>query len=113
MRRESHGIFDVPNYKRMHVVIGAGLGGGSLIYADVFLIHPIFDDRLPASRKKNKLLPYYAIAKEVLGSRPIPGNGGPRRQITFEIEPDVRAHLKSRKNARISPTIRSGCSHAA
>ena len=57
MRRELHGIFDVPNYKQMHVVIGAGLGGGSLIYADVFLIHPIFDDRLPASRKKNKLLP--------------------------------------------------------
>jgi cholesterol oxidase len=80
---ESHGIFDVRNYRHMDVVIGAGLGGGSLIYANVFMIPPdeVFDDRWPSSCKRNHLLPYYAVAKEVLGSRPIPVNDDPRRQI--------------------------------
>jgi cholesterol oxidase len=41
----------------------------------------VFDDRWPSSCKKTKLLPYYAVAKEVLGSRPIPMNDEPRRQI--------------------------------
>jgi cholesterol oxidase len=80
---ESHGMFDVRNYRHMDVVIGAGLGGGSLIYANVFMIPPdeVFDDRWPSTCKRSHLLPYYAVAKEVLGSRPIPVNDDPRRQI--------------------------------
>jgi cholesterol oxidase len=80
---ESHGIFDVRNYKHMDVVIGAGLGGGSLIYANVFMIPPdeVFDDRWPSTCKREKLLPYYGVVKEVLGSRPIPVNDDPRRQV--------------------------------
>jgi cholesterol oxidase len=81
---ESHGIFDVRNYKHMDVVIGAGLGGGSLIYANVFMVPPeeIFDDRWPASCKRSMLQPYYEIAKAVLGSRPIPAaSADPRREI--------------------------------
>jgi cholesterol oxidase len=80
---ESHGIFDVRNFKHMDAVVGAGLGGGSLIYANVFMIPPdeVFDERWPSSCKREKLIPYYTIAKEVLGSRPIPVNDDPRRQI--------------------------------
>jgi cholesterol oxidase len=80
---ESHGIFDVRNYKHMDVVIGAGLGGGSLIYANVFMIPPdeVFDDRWPSTCKREKLLPYYGVVKEILGSRPIPVNDDPRRQV--------------------------------
>ena len=82
-RKESHGIFDVRNYEHMDVVIGAGLGGGSLIYANVFMIPPdeVFDDRWPSSCKREKLLPYYGVVKEVLGSRPIPVNDDARRQV--------------------------------
>ena len=34
---ETKGLFDIRNFKRMDAVISAGLGGGSLIYANVFL----------------------------------------------------------------------------
>jgi cholesterol oxidase len=100
---ESHGIFDVRNYRHMDVLIGAGLGGGSLIYANVFMVPPneVFDDRWPSSCKKNHLLPYYAIAKEVLGSRPIPVNDDPRRQI---IRQQLFAEV-ARKNGRNSELV--------
>ncbi|HTG33985.1 MAG TPA: GMC oxidoreductase [Thermoanaerobaculia bacterium] len=81
---EAHGLFDIRNFHRMDVVLSAGLGGGSLIYANVFMEPPehVFDERWPANTKKAALAPYYSIAKEVLGSRPIPRNGDPRREIT-------------------------------
>jgi cholesterol oxidase len=80
---EAHGMFDVRNYRHLDVVVGAGLGGGSLIYANVFLEPPAeaFDERWPASCKKPALLPYYRIAREVLGARPVPQNDDPRRQV--------------------------------
>jgi cholesterol oxidase len=82
---ELHGMYDVRNYDHMDVVVCAGVGGGSLIYANVFLVPPdeVFaDPRWPASCKKSDLTNYYAVAKSVLGSRPIPSAAGdPRRHI--------------------------------
>lgn len=80
---EQHGMFDVRNYRHMDVLVGAGLGGGSLIYANVFLEPPdrAFDHRWPQSCAKERLMPYYRVAKEVLGSRPIPVDKDPRRRI--------------------------------
>jgi cholesterol oxidase len=100
---ESHGIFDVRDYKHMDVVIGAGLGGGSLIYANVFMILPdeIFGDRWPSSCKRANLITYYAIAKEVLGSRPIPVNNDPRRRI---IRQQLFADV-AKKNGRNSELV--------
>jgi cholesterol oxidase len=100
---ESHGIFDVRTYRHMDAVLGAGLGGGSLIYANVFMIPPdeVFDDRWPASCKKNELLPYYAIAKQVLASRPIPVNNDPRRKI---IRQNLFAQV-AKKNGRDSELV--------
>ena len=48
---ETHGLFDVRSFDHLDVVICAGLGGGSLIYANVFLEPPeeVFDNRWPAS----------------------------------------------------------------
>ena len=78
-----HGLYDVRNYSHLDVVVCAGLGGGSLIYANVFLIPPdqVWNERWPASCQKAVLLPYYEVVKSVLGSRPIPINGDPRRNI--------------------------------
>jgi cholesterol oxidase len=80
---ELRGLYDVRNYKHMDVVVGAGLGGGSLIYANVFLLPPdqIFDKRWPQSCNRTQLLPYYQVAKGVLGARPVPLNGDPRRHM--------------------------------
>lgn len=51
---DSLGIFDVRNYKHIDAVVGAGLGAGSLIYANVFMIPPdgIFDERWPGTRPR-------------------------------------------------------------
>jgi cholesterol oxidase len=99
---ELHGMYDIRNYDHMDVVICAGVGGGSLIYANVFLIPPdeVFaDKRWPSSCKKPQLMPYYAVAKSVLGSRPIPSHAGDhRRRIPkTELFQDVarRAHRDS------------------
>jgi cholesterol oxidase len=102
-KEESHGIFDVRNFRHMDAVVGAGLGGGSLIYANIFMLPPgdVFDDRWPSSCKKAKLLPYYAVAKEVLGSRPIPVNNDPRRQI---VRQQLFAEV-ARKNGRNSELV--------
>jgi len=80
---ESHGMFDVRGFDHLDVVVCAGLGGGSLIYANVFLEPPeeVFDERWPAACKKSDLAPYYRVAKQVLGARPVPQNGDPRRRI--------------------------------
>src|SRR5262249_49879705 len=61
----------------------AGLGGGSLIYANVFMEPPehVYDERWLASCRKPELAYYYCVAKEVLGARPVPLMGDPRRRI--------------------------------
>lgn len=80
---ETRGLFDLRSFKHLDVVICAGLGGGSLIYANVFLEPPdeAFDGRWPATCKKTNLAPYYDVAREVLGARPIPVNDEPRRKV--------------------------------
>lgn len=80
---EVHGLFDIRNFNKIDAVISAGLGGGSLIYANVFLEPPdwVFNERWPETCKKEKLAPYYKVSKEVLGARPIPTNDDPKRKI--------------------------------
>ena len=45
------GLFDLRTNDKMDVLIGAGYGGGSLIYSNVFMVPPdeIFDERWPES----------------------------------------------------------------
>lgn len=82
-KNESHGLFDVRNFDNLDALVSAGLGGGSLIYANVFLEPPddVFAENWPDSCKKAALQPYYAVSKSVLGARPVPQNGDPRRHI--------------------------------
>lgn len=72
--RGLRGMYDIRNYTGMDAVVCAGLGGGSLIYANVFLEPPneVFAANWPAGIDRKFLRPYYDIAKSVLGARPIP-----------------------------------------
>lgn len=83
-KRTLRGMFDIRNYTRMDAVVCAGLGGGSLIYANVFLEPPeqVFERGWPKGLNKTVLQPYYRVAKSVLGARPIPAwDDDPRRRI--------------------------------
>jgi cholesterol oxidase len=82
------GLFDIRKGNHINAVLAAGLGGGSLIYANVFLEPPeeVFDEGWPQGWRKERLENYYGVVKTVLGARPIPRNGDPRRRI-------VRAEL--------------------
>lgn len=85
---ELHGMFDIRNFDGMDAVVCAGYGGGSLIYANVFMRPPdaVFAEGWPKSINRSSLEPYYEVAKAVLGARPIPQDGDPRRHV-------VRAEL--------------------
>jgi cholesterol oxidase len=96
-----HGMFDVRNYDHMDVVMSAGLGGGSLIYANVFMPPPaeVFDDqRWPQTCKKPQLQPYFDIVKGVLGSRPVPQTSEPRRRLVKTELFQKAAKLANRKS---------------
>lgn len=83
-KRDLRGLFDVRVFNRMDAVVCAGLGGGSLIYANVFLEPPeqVFERQWPKSLNKSFLQPYYDVAKSVLGARPIPAwSDEPRRRV--------------------------------
>jgi cholesterol oxidase len=104
---EEHGMFDIRNYGRMDVVLCAGLGGGSLIYANVFMEPPeaVFDDRWPCKLKKPDLLPYYRVVREVLGSRPIPAMDDPRRKITRTALFHETAHRLGRESRLVDLNV--------
>jgi cholesterol oxidase len=82
--RGLRGMYDIRNYSSMDAVVSAGLGGGSLIYANVFLEPPgqVFASGWPAGIDREFLRPYYDVARSVLGARPIPSwENDPRRRI--------------------------------
>ena len=82
--RDLRGMFDMRTFTRMDAVVCAGLGGGSLIYANVFLEPPTqtFERGWPKGLDKAYLQPYYEVARSVLGARPVPSwTSEPRRQI--------------------------------
>jgi cholesterol oxidase len=82
--RPQTGLFDIREGRHINAVLGAGLGGGSLIYANVFLEPPpqVFEQGWPRDYAHARLAPYYAVARQVMGARPVPPAGSdPRRRI--------------------------------
>ena len=66
-----YGIQCITLLKNVFVLHGAGVGGGSLVYANTLLVPPdkAFDDkRWIGGDWKNKLLPFYEKAKKMLGA---------------------------------------------
>jgi cholesterol oxidase len=76
-----HGLFDVWSFRHIEAVVSSGLGGGSLIYANVMLRKDerwFVDDAGPSGGYESwpvtraDLDPWYDLAEEVLGARANP-----------------------------------------
>ncbi len=72
--RETYGFLEYRAFKRMDIIQGAGVGGGSLHYFNVHIRTPpeIFArPRWPALINRAVLEPYYDLAQRVMESRPL------------------------------------------
>jgi len=75
-----HGWFDFRVFPNMSVVQGAGVGGGSLVYANISVNakRETFTGWLDPGEYE-ELVDKYGIVKEMLGAGPVPGNQWPER----------------------------------
>jgi cholesterol oxidase len=86
----SHGFLEYAAFRKVDVIQGAGVGGGSLHYFNVNVraAAEIFEDRRwPGSVTRGRLDPYYDRSMEMLQSAPLippPGRGVlPDRMVAF------------------------------
>ena len=82
-----HGWFDFRVFPNMSVVQGAGVGGGSLVYANVSIEanRDTFDAGWPAEITYDALKPHYDTVGTMLGVAPVPaGQITPRAQLLKE-----------------------------
>jgi cholesterol oxidase len=78
---DQNGWIDLRFFGDMTVAQGAGLGGGSLIYANVSIeAKPeVFDQGWPKEITYQELKPYYETSAEMMGVQTIPDNQMPER----------------------------------
>src|SRR5205823_1816017 len=69
-----HGWTDLRRFKGMAVIAGAGVGGGSLIYANVSAVPPksVFDAGWPAEISFDGMKPFYATVGSVMDVQQVP-----------------------------------------
>jgi cholesterol oxidase len=82
-----HGWMDLRIFKGMSVIQGAGVGGGSLIYANISRVPPeiVFKSGWPPEITLQSLAKYYATVGEMLEVQQIPsGQLNPRVQLMQE-----------------------------
>lgn len=86
----SYGFLQYKVFRRMDVIQGAGVGGGSLHYFNVHLRAPksiLERPEWPTRIKRDTMEPYYDIAQDMLDSRPLeprlPNYPLPRRTEAF------------------------------
>ena len=68
------GYFKIHFFKGLGLLAGAGVGGGSLVYANVHLVppDPFFRGFPPGKDWKEELMPFYERARFMLGTTPCP-----------------------------------------
>jgi cholesterol oxidase len=80
------GMFDVRLMRDLVVITAAGVGGGSLVYANVQLRAPadVFDDpRWPAAITGDSIEPWYRTTETALDPRPTPADPPLRKVAAF------------------------------
>jgi choline dehydrogenase-like flavoprotein len=76
-----NGWLDFRLFGHMNVVQGAGIGGGSLVYANISMEarRDVFDKGWPSEITYAALQPYYKRVKEFMNVQPVPDNQVPER----------------------------------
>lgn len=71
-----HGWIDLRVFPTMSVAQGAGVGGGSLIYANISVEAPayVFDNGWPPEITYAEIKPYYDKVRQFMKVRPLPAN---------------------------------------
>ncbi|MEV5972709.1 GMC oxidoreductase [Streptomyces sp. NPDC051921] len=89
-----HGLFDIWSFRGLEGVVSSGLGGGSLIYANVLLRKDpewfVHESPLPGGGYENwpisrqDLDPHYAEVERMLGATPYPYQDTPKTRAMHE-----------------------------
>lgn len=87
-RRYAAGLYDLRFFSGIGCVVAAGVGGGSLVYANIH-VRPdpvVFDDpRWPTGTDRAGLDPYYDRVAEMFEVAPVPAEAGlPKRDVFRE-----------------------------
>lgn len=96
------GIMEVRVNDDMHVILGTGLGGGSLVNANMSIVPDmrVFESGWPAAFRPtpapapatgltNCLAPYFQTAKTALGAKPLPQSYKPAKLAALEQSADT------------------------
>ncbi len=77
------GVMDIRSYDHMDLIVAAGWGGGSLLYANALIepVSPYYDTDWPEAIKYNKVKPYYDIHGTIMGARTAPTGPEPERAM--------------------------------
>jgi cholesterol oxidase len=91
-----HGWFDVRWFRNMFVAQGSGVGGGSLVYANVCInAKPeVFETGWPAEITYDRLLFFYSKVEAMLEPRPVPENQLSSRYRLVELSARVSGESK-------------------
>ncbi len=76
--RQRLGLYEIRQFVNLQGLLGAGVGGGSLIWANVVIEAPehVFAHGWPAGVTREALEPYYRLADPFLKPRVVPGTPG-------------------------------------
>ena len=87
-----NGWFDVRWFRNMFVAQGCGVGGGSLVYANVCINakREVFETGWPAEITYERLLPYYCRVEAMLAPKSVPPNQVPPRYRLVELAARAR-----------------------
>ena len=119
------GMFDLRLMRDLSVLTAAGVGGGSLVYANVHLRAPAnaFESGWPAAIDREALNPYYQRVEDSLGVRTTPDTPPLKKLGAFEktardagFEPErlpIAVHFGDDRRHPLSGVAQGGCENLA